>query len=375
MHRHLRENNCDNVCARCIVYYVAYLGPGWLLNASFLLGCLTRALGQSSGLPTGCSGSEVTQQKAASHIEQTDVKSNLEALEHAGRHQKLRWPHALDDILLCPSVTAAFIATLVSTYALIQMSALLPGSFMYQVPEMQSTREHTQNLLQLLARGLLIYSMSNMCCIRDVDLKKAVAIFVFELISCLGFFANCSSYLAHSMTTGTALKAFDLSVVGFILFNLAALFTCAVRRLTCKSSIVYLVLFVTILVVHTTLYIGLPGIKFHNHHYHIATILGVFCIFDEAFARMGLIKSIVLLLEGISTWGADSLFLDSNLQPVVAGQYVTLMASFFFLFLLPLRMLYKFFLPGPAPGADKGRSDHPVSVGSEVLDQVCDFSM
>lgn len=317
----------------------------------------------------------MAEEKAATHIEQTDVKSNLEVLEHGGRHQKLRWPPALDEILLCPGVTAAFIATLVSSYALIQMSVLLPGHFMYQVPEMQSLSEHIRNLLQLLARGLLIYWMSNMCCIREVDLKKALAIFVFEVISCLGFFANCSSYLAHSMTTGTALGAFDMSLVGFIVLNFATLLTCAFRRLTCKSRIVYFTMFVAILVVHTALYIGPPGITFHNHHYHIATILGVFCIFDEAFARMGLIKSIVLLLEGISTWGADSLFLDSNLQPVVAGQYVTLMASFFFLFLLPLRMLYKFFLAGPAPGADNGRSDHPVSVGSAVLDQVCDFSM
>jgi len=146
--------------------------------------------------------------------------------------------------------------------------------------------------------------------------------------------------MSESLTTGrSALNPYDLSLSAIIWLNILSLFSCARSEFSFKAKVAYFACFGFLLFGHAVILTGLTGLKLHLHHYHLGTLLGIFCAFNAPFARLCLVKCIGLLMEGIGIWGADPIILCCNMEPVPEFEYASQTVCFTFLGVVLLGIL------------------------------------
>jgi len=321
--------SCPGTHDACIVYAIAYLGPILILTILFLFQRLQYFMGH------GCCGRQLsgsTPQEC-----QEGERGNSENSEVDGRPPKSGWPPSLQAVFSHHRVTIFYIAFLVCGYILIQATVFLPCCTNCRA---QARQNHVQNMVELLGRGLLLYWLGNFCVAESVGLAKMGVALVYELICTVGFFAHCSGFMSESLTTGrSALNPYDLSLSAIIWLNILSLFSCARCEFSFKAKVAYFACFGFLLFGHAVILTGLTGLKLHLHHYHLGTLLGIFCAFNAPFARLCLVKCIGLLMEGIGIWGADPIILCCNMEPVPEFEYASQTVCFTFLGVVLLGIL------------------------------------
>lgn len=192
--------------------------------------------------------------------------------------------------------------------------------------EDQTTSSHARNLLHLLTISIL---SAWLCRVptrrRDGAVFAAVA--VCEFLINKFFWQNCEEFLAHSVSSGSTFGVFDVFIAVSTLVSLLMLICDGLpclRRLiqtVTKTAAAgeqnlhllsrsgqrnYLLYWGFIVFFHAVLIMAFPN-DLHLHHYWGGIVMATFCIFQTPLSRLLLLKGVMMAIDGIGVWGADSI--------------------------------------------------------------------
>eukprot|EP00929_Paragymnodinium_shiwhaense_P076898 TRINITY_DN39586_c0_g1_i1.p1 TRINITY_DN39586_c0_g1~~TRINITY_DN39586_c0_g1_i1.p1 ORF type:complete len:373 (-),score=46.95 TRINITY_DN39586_c0_g1_i1:105-1223(-) len=216
------------------------------------------------------------------------------------------WPPSLRDCFLHPKQLAVYSGTLVLAYAVVQLGAYrsCPLICRHDV-EHKTTSMHFYNLLEVLGRSSLVFWLCDVARLPRVLLVVAF----FEFLLTNGIYGNCSQYMGGSITSGgeegSSRGELDKALAGTLFLGLVALVRLACSRLALFSNISFCCALGFFMILQFAMLAGATGFDSHLHHYHNGACVAMFCAFPNTASRLMVVKSLILLVEGIAIWSAD----------------------------------------------------------------------